>query len=892
MPMTPDTRFGPYEVVELLGSGGMGEVYRARDSRLRRDVALKILPAHHQVDADRRARFEREALALGALNHPNIATIHGVEEAGGIRALVMELVDGETLADRLTLDTKLSFAETTAIARQIVDALDAAHERGVIHRDLKPSNIKIRLDGTVKVLDFGLAKALENGSHGAGIGADTKSLTAAQTVVGTPAYMSPEQTRGLDVDRRTDIWAFGCVLYEMLAGRPAFEGSTSSDVIAAVLERDPNYDRLPADTPLLIRRLLKRCLEKDQRRRLRDIADARIDLDEAASSSGVAPASGAAFGRRSRAAGLWLAIAIAGVVVAAAGLTVTSWRQPRDEASPQPVHMTALLPPGVSVTRGPGKLLSLALSPDGRTLVIAGTDASGERLYRRTLDGPEATPIAGTEAGSVPFFSPDGTWVGFFADRRLKRVPIAGGSAIDVAAAPGFPAGASWSVDDRIVFAGYQAPLQIVDARSGATESLLPRGADLGHVFPEFLPDGRTVLFSESGWIHAIDVVSKRRTDRIVRGTGPRYSSAGHLVLTRGSTLLAAPFDVSSLKLLGPEMSAIEGVDVEWTTNGAAHVALSRAGTLAYVPSARTFALVLVEPGGTERVLAEHAMVENPRFSPDGRRLVVAAVRKLGEAIELWMHDLQTARPAYRLTSDGGRAPVWTRDGASVTYSVPRVLAPGGSTGRFGERPGIYTTSPNGQGDTRQIVSLPNFNWLVGWAPKQTLLYGMMETTPGEAMPLSSIFALEGSESRRLVGPGSTWGGRLSPDGRWLVYYSRDSGYFEIYVTPFPNTGPRTLIAEGTDPAWSPNGSEIYYRSGSRLMAAHVDISSGVRVTSRRLVFEPFLPPLYDDYDIHPDGRTLALVGPAGESRGREITVVLNWPAELSRLARPAPTTR
>jgi eukaryotic-like serine/threonine-protein kinase len=870
MSIPPGTRFGTYEVVESLGSGGMGEVYRARDSTLRRDVALKVLAARHRLDTDRQAQFKREALSLAALNHPNIATVLGVEDAAGVQALVMELVDGRTLDDVIGRRS-VPISEALAMARQIVDALDAAHQRGIVHRDLKPSNVKVRPDGVLKVLDFGLAKALAAGS-GEEAEASTISVTSAHQVVGTPAYMSPEQARGQAVDHRTDIWAFGCVLYEMLTGRRAFDGATSSDAIAAVLDREPNYDQLPQATPFLVRRLIKRCLEKDPRRRLRDIADARIDLDDAEHADGTAAAGVSS--RRSHVVRWWLTAAVAGLVLAAAVSALAVRFSRRSDTVSRPVHMTTLLPTGVTVNRGPGRLLPLAFSPDGRTLVVAASDSKGERLYKRTLDQREATALPGTEGGISPFFSPDGTWVGFIADRRLKRVPIDGGAAIDIAAATAFPAGASWGTDDRIVFAGLRSPLQVVDARGGTPEDLMPRGPGLGASYPDVLPDGRTVLFTEGAWIHALDLVTKHRTDRIIEGVAARYSSNGYLLLNRGTTLLAAPFDAALLKVSGTVLPLLEGVDVERTTNNVAHLAVSRAGAVAFVPTAQTFALMLVDADGRERLLAEHVMLQNPRFSPDGTRLVVAATRNPREISDLWVHDLKTESPAYRLTSDGGRAPVWSRDGASVTYSYPR----------RNERSGIYSKSADSRGDARRVVAIPAFHWLVGWTPDQTLVYGTMETADDDRMPVSSLYAFSATESRRVVGPGRIWGGRLSRDGRFLAYYAQDSAYFEIYVTPFPATGPKVLIAEGTDPAWSPDGSEIYYRSGSRLMAARVETTSGVRVLSRRLVLEPFLPPLYDDYDIHPDGKTLALVRPAGELRGREISVVLNWPAELERL--------
>ena len=855
----------------------MGEVYRARDSRLDRSVAIKILPEAVASDPERLVRFEREAKTLASLNHPNIAAVHGFEEAQGIQALVMELVEGPTLADRLR-QGPIPLAEALRIARQVADALEAAHEQGIIHRDLKPANIKVRNDGTAKVLDFGLAKVLEplSGTDDATSSPTITSpaMTRMGVILGTAAYMSPEQARGAEVDRRTDVWAFGCVLYEMLTGTRAFEGSTSSDTIAAVLDREPDYERLPKDMPPLVLRLVKRCLTKEPRRRLRDIADARLDLDEAAQvTSTVDTAVTASTPRLAR---IWVLILVATVVATIGTAIAALWLWGRGESIARPVHMTVLLPPGVTVTRGPGRLMSLALSPNGRTLVVAGTDGNTERLYIRTLDRSEASPLAGTEGGTSPFFSPDGAWVGFFADRRLKRVPVKGGAALDISAAPSFPAGASWGKDNRIVFAGYAAPLQVVDSSGGTPEDVMPLAPGVlgGHLFPEVLPDGRTVLFTEGSWTHAFDMVSKRRTDRIIQAIGARYSPDGYLLATRGTTLLAAAFDATNLQVSGSALPVVESVDIDRRAAPAAHITISREGTVAFVPGATTFALVVIEPDGTERVVAEHAMLENPRFSPDGQRLVVAATRNPGEVAELWVHDLRSGSAAYRLTFDGGRAPVWSRDGKSVTYSYP---VPG-------DRWGIYSKSAAGRGDAERIVTLATFHWLVGWTPNRTLVYGMMERTPGDRSPASSIVAFDGTASRRLIGPGRTWGGRLSPDGRWLAYYLSESGYFEIYVAPFPDTVSKSLIAEGTDPAWSPDGSEIYYRSGSRLMAARVDTSSGVRVLSRRLVFEPFNPPLYDDYDIHPNGKTLVVVRPAGDLRGREIGVLLNWPSELARL--------
>jgi Tol biopolymer transport system component len=881
MSLSPGDRIGPYEVLALLGAGGMGEVYRAHDHRLRRDVALKIVSPRLTVDAARMARFAREAQILAALNHPNIATLYGLEEARGLQALVLELVEGESLSDRLASQPAgIRLQEALSIAQQVAAGLEAAHESGIVHRDLKPANIALRPDGTVKLLDFGLARALESTARpGATEATITAGETGVGTVLGTPAYMSPEQARGQTIDKRTDIWSFGAVLYELLTGRRTFHGETTSDAIAAILGLEPDWRALPDSTPATLRTLLQRCLEKDPRRRLRDIGDARIELDallEPRSSSATNIAAGQETPSTRRDSARLLRLVFGGAVIAlfAMGIAAVAWwRLPAatGNTSNSAVQMTALLPSGVSVTRGPGKILSVALSPNGQTLVVAGADANGQRLYQRTLDRLEATPLAGTEGGQTPFFSPDGAWIGFFADGRLKRVPAAGGAAIDIAAVAGFPKGASWGRDDRIVFAsGARSPLRIVDAGGGTPEPVTTPGAGQGHHSPHILPDGRALLFNEGRWVYALHLASGR-IDRLVEGARPQYSG-GYLVVSRAATLLAAPFDLTQVKVSGPFVPVVDGVSRE-LTSGEPHVAVSPGGTLAYVPASRTYELVLAQPDGSERLLSQAALLQNPQFSPDGQRLVVAMNRRIGEQVDLWIHDLAGTAPPTRLTFDGGRAPVWTPDGTSITYSRPGPR----------EASGIYTRAADGRGDPQPNVRLANFHWLVGWTPGGTLAYGMMEDTGADGVTRSSILATGKGEPRLVAGPGETWGGRLSPDGRLLAYYLSDSGNHEIYVSPFPDSGTRWLIAEGTDPSWSPDGSEIYYRSGTRLMAERIDTTSGVRVLSRRLVIEPFTPPLFDDYDIHPDGKTLVLVRPAGDARGREITLVLNWQKALQR---------
>jgi len=855
MSLSPGSRLGPYDVIALIGAGGMGEVYRARDARLARDVAIKVLPDAVGPDPERAARFQREARALAALSHPNIAAIHGVEEVGAagpgqapVLALVLELIEGETLADRL-LRGPLPADEALAIAEQIADALEAAHQKGIVHRDLKPANVKISPAGVVKVLDFGLARIVADASPD--LATMTAATSGAGVALGTPAYMAPEQAQGRPVDRRADVWAFGVLLYEMLTGERPFAGRSVQETLAAVLAAEPDWSRVPAR----LQPLLRRCLARDPRHRLRDVGDFRFLID------GPTTTEGAVAGRsRSR------AIAIASVGVAVVAVAFAAWTSLRSQpgAPPEPVRLTTLLPPGVSVIRGPGFASSVALSPDGHTLVVAGTSNGGQRLYRRERDRLDATPIPGTERGSSPFFSWDGAWIGFVADGQLKRIPVAGGTAVDITPLSGFPSGASWGPDDRIVFAsGADARLLVVDAGGGEVEELTDVEAGSS---PDVLPDG-SVLFQMDDWVHALDRTSGR-ISRLVQGVTPRYAD-GHVILSRGTTLLAAPVDLSRHALTGPVVPLVEGVALEGTTGTPRHYAIARSGTLAYVPASQTYTLAIVSPDGTERVLSDgHPVIQNPQFSPDGLRVAVAASRRPGEPTDIWIHELD-AGTSTRLTFDGARAPVWMGDNTSVTYS------------RLGDAQGIYVKSADGHGDETQVLPLDAFHWLVGWTPdRRTLAYGLMEM--GGAV--SSILAVADGQSRRIVGPASTWGGRLSPDGQWLVYYLLDAGTFGVYVTPFPGAGARWLIAEGSDPTWGPDGTEVYYRNANRLMAARIDRTAGIRVLSHRVAIEPFLPPLYDDYDVHPDGRMLVVARPATNTEGREVTIVVDWFTELRRL--------
>ena len=850
MTLAAGSRIGAYEIISLIGRGGMGEVYRARDTKLGRDVAVKTLAGDMAADRDFLSRFAREARVLASLSHPNIAVIHGIEESSpdhppgeGVSALVMELIDGETLDERIRRGP-IPLDEALEIARQVADALDAAHEEGIVHRDLKPANVKITPRGVVKVLDFGLAKTVTPRADD-GV---TASMTGAAMLVGTPAYMSPEQVQGKPASTSVDVWAFGVLLYEMLTGERPFTGQTVHDTLAAVLTGVPDMQRVPA----AVRPLMRACLERDPRKRLRSIADYRFLI---------APNADAPLpGRRTSPARMLLLTAAGVAAMALAYAAGTRSERPEAPARTTPIRLSTLLPAGASVTRGPSYVSSVAVSPDGQALVIAGSDENGQRLFRRTLDRLDATPLDGTERGSSPFFSWDGAWVGFFADGRLKRIPSAGGAAVDIAEAPGFPAGASWGPDDRIVFAyGADSSLHVVSARGGTVQRVANVAAARN---PHVLADGRTVLYESSFRIHVVDLQSGD-TKELIDGSAPRYA-AGHVILSRRTTLLAAPMDPETHELSGPAFPIAEGVAIEPGGQGGGHYSVSRSGSLAFVPAPTAYALVLLRENGVEEEITKPALsFENPRFSPDGRSVVVAATERPDEPANLWLYDLVT-RTSSRLTFDGGRAPIWGPDASTVTYS------------HLGDDQGIYIKRVDGRGEPRRLAPIPSFHWLVGWdARSRTLVYGAMDKTT------SSIVALSNGEPRTVVAPGHVWGGRLSKDGRWLAYYILERGIFNIYVQPFPEGETRWLIAEGTDPSWGPDGREILYRSGQRLVAARVD--DGFRVLSHRVVVVPFLPPLYDDYDIHPDGGTVIVVRPSNRTQGREVTMVLDAFAGLPR---------
>jgi serine/threonine-protein kinase len=880
-------RLGAYEIRGSLGAGGMGEVYRAIDTKLQREVAIKILPEAFSVDRDRLARFEREARVLASLNHPHIAAIYGVEEGPGIRALILELVEGPALGERLSKGP-LPAAEAIAIARQIVDALDAAHQKGIIHRDLKPANIKVTPNGTVKVLDFGLAKAVDQYADGEPFESPTVTAvdTRVGTLLGTAPYMSPEQARAQPVDKRTDIWAFGCVLYEMLTGRAAFVGGTTSDIIASVLQRDPDWDQLPATTPDQLRRLLHRCLQKDPQLRLRDIGDVRFELDERGAPEGVRGNRAAAASARSTR----LVLGSLPLVAAVAAMLAWQLKPPAPLPVTRVSHVLDEEQPLADLARP-----LVAIAPDGASIVYAGPTI----LYRKQLNDWKATAIAGTDGSpTTPFFSPDGQTLGYWDrnTRELRKIAIAGGTPVTLASADSVY-GASWTADGRILYA-QENGIWRVSADGGSPEHLVPIQANEFAYGPRMLPDGRALLFSVvnrgmmvgqwTAWNTAEVVVlaldsGERRA--ITRGSDARVLPTGHLIYALDTVLFAVPFDLERLEVTGGPVPVIEDVQRMVRGSGAqgggANYDVSGQGALVYVPRLFTSGgvprrLVTVDrQGRSEPLIDDQHDYWRPQISPDGRRIAVEVQAPPTFLAQIWIVDLnqQTLTP---LVVEGENAyPVWTRDSQSIIYR-----------GTHQGVPGMFQQSADGSGAPRLIARVHGI-------PRSASRDGVLAFNTIASQDISTLRLDNGSVSEFLATPAREHMPAFSPDGRWLAYTSNESGRDEVYVRPFPRTegAPRLIsVNGGSGPIWAPDGSTLYYRGASgELMAAATTLTSGFTAARPRALFRyagVFRPSgTSPAYDVHPDGKRFIMVteGKGTFDRAR-INVVLDWLDELERL--------
>jgi Tol biopolymer transport system component len=907
MALASGTRLGSYEIVAQIGAGGMGEVYRAHDTKLARDVAIKVLPANFVNDPERLSRFQREARMLAALNHANIATIYGLEQAGGVTCLVMELVPGETLADRVKAGP-LPIEEALKIAVQIAEALEAAHEKSIIHRDLKPANVKLTPESKVKVLDFGLAKAFEGGNATEDM-SNSPTLSRAATmqgvILGTAAYMSPEQARGKAVDKRTDIWAFGCVLYELLTGRQAFHGEDVTDILATVVRAEPDWQGLPAATPHQVRTLLRRCLQKDRSVRLRDAGDARIEIQEALAAPATPVAAAAAAATRSwreRIAWATAAVFVVTTIAFAIGFVL---RAPKP---PLPMRLTAEIGADANLytTFGP----SAILSPDGTQLALVASGADQKRrIYVRSIDQLQATALSGTGNARDPFFSPDGQWLGFFADGKLKKVSVQGGAAVKLCDAPN-DRGGSWGEDETIVFTpDNRVALSRVSSAGGTPEPLTMLDKQAGEAtqrWPQVLPGGKAVLFTsnttagtlagfEDSDIVVYSMASGQRKTLQHGGFYARYLPSGHVVDMHEGALFAMPFDLKRLEVTGQPAPILEGV-VTAPLFAGAQFSFSETGNLAYVAGrsgGQDVSIYWMDREGKFTPLRESpGYYNNPVFSPDGKRLAVdiAEAKRRDVWVYEWARDALT-----RLTFAGeeNMSPVWTPDGQRIVYSSHD------KSGAFN----LWWIRADGAGDAQRLAENNRPQFAGSWRPDGKVMAFTQQNVDTNFDIMT--FPIEGNEK-------SGWKPReprpfvnsafvesepaFSADGRWLSYMSNESGNSEVYVRPFPGPGGKWQVSTGGGffPKWSRNGNELFYRTGDSkiMMVAYSVTGDSFRADKPQL----WSPGQFTDrglsynFDMHPDGKRFAVLKTPGTEQVaavNKVNFIFNFFDEISSKVPP-----
>ncbi|MFY9529704.1 MAG: protein kinase [Candidatus Acidiferrales bacterium] len=888
---------GPYSIVEKIGAGGMGEVYRARDTRLNRMVAIKVLPTHLADRPELRERFDREARTIASLNHPHICTLHDIGHQDGTDYLVMEYLEGETLAARLAKGP-LPLDQVLQYAIEIADALDKAHRKGVTHRDLKPGNIMLTKSGT-KLLDFGLAK-LKQGAAPANVQLSelptaNDPLTAQGTMVGTLQYMAPEQLEGKEVDARTDIFAFGAVVYEMATGKRAFEGKSQASVIGAILKDDPPpISSLQPMTPPALDRVVKRCLAKDPDERCQNAKDLTDELKwiaEGGSQIALTPVAAAkgirALGRRA----LILSTGALSLVAAITGVAVWNLK-PSPSPPPKPVsRFTITLPPSqrlAGLESGP----AVALSPDGTHLVYVAAQGGTQQLYLRAMDSLEARPIPDTEGAINPFFSPDGQWVGFFADQKLKKVSVSGGAALTLGDAT-LPRGPSWSSHGMIAFAPTNVSvLQQVSDAGGTPQPLtrLEKG-DVSQRWPEFLPGGKAVLFATgpsainftNAQVAVQSLGTGERRNLIQGGTYPRYASSGHLLYTQGGSLMAVPFDPQRLAVTGAAVPVLEGV-LQSSSSGAAQYSLSATGSLVYVAGgvqAEQRRLVWVSRNGAEQPLAApvHAYV-NPRLSPDGRRVAVVIAE---QETQVWLYDL-SRETLTRFTFEGNTNlnPAWTLDGKRIAFN----------SNKEGPR-NVFWQLADGSGGLERLTTSEYPHVPSSWSPDGQLL-AFIEVNPTTGLDIWVLRLGDRKAQPFLRTRFNETSPRFSPDGRWLAYISDESGRYEIYVQPYPGPGGKWQISTegGTEPVWNPNGRELFYRSGDKMMAVDIASQPSFAAGTPRMLFEGQYEPTpatTPNYDSPPDGQRFLMLKPVEQAQAAptQMNVVLNWFEELKRRVPP-----
>jgi serine/threonine-protein kinase len=893
---------GSYEILALLGAGGMGEVYRAKDTKLGRDVALKILPASFTIDPERVARFRREAQVLASLNHPHIAQIYGLEEANGTQFLVLELVDGESLDKRIARGP-IPVDEALGIAKQIAEALEAAHEKGIIHRDLKPANIVLTIDGNVKVLDFGLAKAVE--TTGGSVDAmnsptitSPAMMTGVGVILGTAAYMAPEQAKGRAADKRSDIWAFGCVLYEMLTSKRAFDGDDVSDTLAAVLKGEPDWTAPHQAVPQHIRLLIRRCLEKDRAKRLADVSIARFVIDEPTLASAATPATVA---NTAVPHPLWkraAPIAITAIVVAAV-TSLVAWRLSRPLLAPV-VRFPIVLPEAQQFAR---RSHILAVSPDGARVVYA---AAPGQLYLRSVSERDAHPIEGTNLDVMnPFFSPDGQWIGFysFKDGTLKKIPVSGGAPVTICKADP-PYGATWD-GESIVFAD-QGTKGILKVSENGGQPEIMVAANPGEVFaaPQILDSGKTVLYTlasavgDTSWDQAqivTQAVGSTARNVIVRGGSEgQYVSSGHLVYMVGETLVAMPVDRRTRQARGAAVPMIETVRRFSTTTElpSEGFVLSASGSLVYVSASAalvrtpTTLSITGRDGKLQPLGLPPQLYRHPRIAPDGRQLAVETDDGKDEII--WIYDLRSGGPARRLTFGGrNRHPIWTRDGRRVTFQSDR-------DGDYG----IFWQLADGTRPAERLSTKPDSlvrYFPESWSPDDKTL--AVTGIPPFDYRLFALSSGKANAVKPLLGNIPALEGAFSPDGKWLAYASTEiSRRREIFVQPFPPTGAKYQVSTegGTMPLWSPDGSQLYWVVTPNQRLVEADVRTEPTFSAGKIIVVPIDAILGSglfggrNYDLTPDGKQFVVVTSAAGTAGdlnrppvQQIEVVLNWAEEL-----------
>jgi serine/threonine protein kinase/Tol biopolymer transport system component len=881
------TQLGSHEVKALLGKGGMGEVYRAWDSRLKRDVAIKVLPEEFSRDSERVARFRREAEALASLNHPHIAGIYDVGQFQELRFLVLELVEGDTLADRISRGA-IPLSEALQIAGQVAEALEAAHEKGIVHRDLKPGNIKIRGDGTVKILDFGLAKFATGETRTDDLAnSPTLSIGATQVgiVLGTAAYMAPEQARGKAVDKRADIWAFGAVLYEMLIGRRAFDGEDVSTILAAVIQSEPRWDGVPQK----VRRLLESCLEKESKKRLRDIGDVWKLLDD-----------GEIVPPRSRTAGTGWIVAVTMAVVAAVALW-SSWRSPSRETARPVVRLDVDLGQEVSlVPLNIPTFSSVIISPDGNQLAyVASVSGGPQKLLTRRLDQTKAVELAGTEGANYPFFSRDGKWLAFFDGKRIAKVAVDGGAVVPLADLDGI-SGGDWTDDGNLLVGSgipQTAGILRIAAAGGSPSTLLKlANGEFFHAWPHILPGGRAILITAVGDppnlenlnIDVVTLADGRRKTLVRGGVTPRYASSGHLLYASRSTVFAIPFDIDKLETHGTAVAVLNDVAYDSVANGA-QFDVSRDGTLVYRRSSgSTSGMTRVrwlDATGKQEPLLDNLRqyIGPPRLSPDGRR--VAVTIRDGANQDVWVYDAQRGTMT-RLTHGGGMftGPLWSRDGRYIIF---------GSMGN-----GSFWTRADGAGQIQPLVTGKTLQFLTSFTPDgKRLAYWQVDGHP-------QIWSVDVEDSAEGLKPGkpvqflkaaSTDSDPVfSPDGRWIAYWSTESGRPEVYVRAFsPSPGGKEgkwQISNngGTIAAWSPNRRELLYLSGDQMMSVSYTVSGDSFVAEKPRVWAANVANAVG-FDFAPDGKRVVITLPetatAAPLQEHTVVFVQNFFDELRRLA-------